>query len=316
MPLISVVLPTFNSIATIERAIGSVRAQIFADWELIVVDDASTDGTADFVSSRYGHDVRIRTLTQPSNGGPAQARNVALDHAIGEWITLLDSDDAWSPDRLAMLYANCEGCDFIADSIMTYDGISGIVTDPLFEDFDAPALTLSDLLRGYVGEHRVDAGHLRPMMRAQFLNDASLRYDPALRHGEDFVFYCEALCRKARFCLLNYHGYLYTTKVGRHSNRITPTARPTPDPVAISRAIDLLSTKYAASLTSPELEALNRFADGVASSRWTWAFKAARKNGSYLQCLWLLLRHGSVRRELGRSLLSAPKASPALGTAK
>jgi succinoglycan biosynthesis protein ExoO len=316
MPLISVVLPTFNSIETVERAIQSVCAQTFTDWELIVVDDASTDQTAVFVSAHYVHDARIRVLALRTNSGPAEARNVALDHATGEWIALLDSDDAWSPDRLATLYAKCEGCEFIADNIMTYDAFAKVETEPLFEDFDAPALLLSDLLRGSVGKHRVDAGHLRPMMRAQFLNDAKLRYDPALRHGEDFVFYCEALCRNARFRLLNYHGYLYTTKVGRHSNRITPAARSTPDPIAISRAIELLSNKYAASLTSPEREALDRFADGVASSRWTWAFKAGRKNGNYLQCLWLFLRHSSVRREFRRSLLSDPKASPTLGTAE
>jgi succinoglycan biosynthesis protein ExoO len=316
MARISIVLPTFNSIETIERAIGSVYAQTFTDWELIVVDDASTDNTVDYVSTQYGSDARIRILTQRTNGGPAEARNIALDHATGAWITLLDSDDAWSPHRLATLYASCEGCDFIADNIMTYDVFAKAETGPLFEDFDAEALTLVDLLRGSVGTHQVDGGYLKPMMRATFLHESRLRYNSTLRHGEDFVFYCEALCRNARFCLMNHHCYLYSTKVGRRSNRSTPTARPTPDPLALSRAIKLLRDKYSESLDPSQLESLDRFVNGLAECRWPWAFKAARKNRNYLLCLWLFACHRSVRHEVMTSLQSETGAMRALSRAK
>ena len=95
-PAISIILPTFNRRDTLGRAIDSIRQQSFADWELIVVDDGSTDGTAE---SLAGIDPRVRVVRQENQGCYA-ARNAGIGLARGRLITFMDSDDAWLPHHL------------------------------------------------------------------------------------------------------------------------------------------------------------------------------------------------------------------------
>lgn len=92
------VLPTFNRAGTIARAIASVLDQSFADLELIVVDDASTDGT-DAVVATF-EDRRLRYVRLPANKGVAHARNVGVSQALGTWLAFQDSDDEWLPTKL------------------------------------------------------------------------------------------------------------------------------------------------------------------------------------------------------------------------
>jgi glycosyltransferase involved in cell wall biosynthesis len=98
---VSIILPTFNRGDTIGRAIESIRRQTFEDWELIVVDDGSTDGTAEALA---GLDPRIRVLRQ-ENQGCYVARNTGLHAATGRFITFMDSDDEWRPHFLELTVA-------------------------------------------------------------------------------------------------------------------------------------------------------------------------------------------------------------------
>ncbi len=98
-PTVSIVTPAHNSAAYIGETLASARAQTFTSFELIVVDDASTDGTADVVRAAAAGDERVTVVTIP-HGGTAAARNAALARARGEFIALLDSDDVWMPDYL------------------------------------------------------------------------------------------------------------------------------------------------------------------------------------------------------------------------
>jgi glycosyltransferase involved in cell wall biosynthesis len=97
LPLVSVVVPTFNRAGQIGAAVDSVLAQTYPHWELIVVDDGSQDETP-LILSAYGE--RIRTIRQ-ANRGVSAARNRGILAAAGEFIALLDSDDLWLPDKLA-----------------------------------------------------------------------------------------------------------------------------------------------------------------------------------------------------------------------
>ena len=98
-PAVSIILPTYNRVDTLERAVRSVKAQTFGDWELIVVDDGSQDGSDALIEKIARDDPRIRLLRQ-ANAGVAAARNTGLSAARGGWITFLDSDDAWLPHFL------------------------------------------------------------------------------------------------------------------------------------------------------------------------------------------------------------------------
>jgi glycosyltransferase involved in cell wall biosynthesis len=92
-----VIVPAYNASTTVGQAVDSVLAQTFGDLELIVIDDGSTDPTAEIVRSR--RDQRIRCITI-GNGGVAGARNLGLDLASGDFVAFLDADDAWLPVKL------------------------------------------------------------------------------------------------------------------------------------------------------------------------------------------------------------------------
>ncbi|MFO1418578.1 MAG: glycosyltransferase family A protein [Methylotetracoccus sp.] len=106
MPSVSVVIPSYNRAALLREAIASVLAQTFADIEIIVVDDGSTDGTGDVVAE-FSRDSRIRYIAQ-MNAGVSAARNTGIDAATGALVAFLDSDDLWVPDHLARLVAALE----------------------------------------------------------------------------------------------------------------------------------------------------------------------------------------------------------------
>lgn len=97
--LVSIILPTYNRAGTIERAMESVINQTFGNWELIIVDDGSTDDTEEVVS-RY-QDVRIRYLKQLKNSGANHARNIGIASAKGSYIAFIDSDNTWNEEKLS-----------------------------------------------------------------------------------------------------------------------------------------------------------------------------------------------------------------------
>jgi glycosyltransferase involved in cell wall biosynthesis len=104
-PLVSVYLPTHNRAALLHGAIASVLAQQYRNLELIVVDDASTDGTAAVLAAAAAADPRVRALQRDHAGGPAAARNLAIRAARGDFITGLDDDDRMLPGRVGTLLA-------------------------------------------------------------------------------------------------------------------------------------------------------------------------------------------------------------------
>lgn len=97
---VTVIMPAFDAVATVEGAIDSVRAQTYRDWELVVVDDGSRDGTHDAVRRAVGDDPRMTVLRHGTNRGAAAARNTALAAARGRRIAYLDADDLWLPEKM------------------------------------------------------------------------------------------------------------------------------------------------------------------------------------------------------------------------
>jgi teichuronic acid biosynthesis glycosyltransferase TuaG len=97
-PTVSIILPVYNGERFIAAAIESVRQQSLADWELLIVDDGSTDGTAALVQAQAA-DPRLTIIQQP-NQGPAPARNRAIARATAPYVAFLDADDVWFPGYL------------------------------------------------------------------------------------------------------------------------------------------------------------------------------------------------------------------------
>lgn len=98
--LVSIITPCHNSSGFISQAIDSVLAQTYENWEMLIVDDGSTDSTVHIVEDYLKKDSRIRLIRLGKNCGPAVARNRAIEEARGRYIAFLDSDDIWLPEKL------------------------------------------------------------------------------------------------------------------------------------------------------------------------------------------------------------------------
>ena len=99
-PAVSIIMPAYNSQEFIERAISSVSGQSFSGWELIIIDDASSDSSLDIIDKWTVSDERVHLIRLKDNSGAAVARNVGIEAANGRYIAFLDSDDSWFPNKL------------------------------------------------------------------------------------------------------------------------------------------------------------------------------------------------------------------------
>ena len=100
-PVVTVIMPSYNAERFIGEAIDSVIGQTVEDWELIVIDDGSTDRTLELLEEYRCRDERIRLVSQETNRGPAHARNVGLSQARGAFVAFIDSDDVWHAQKTA-----------------------------------------------------------------------------------------------------------------------------------------------------------------------------------------------------------------------
>jgi len=106
-PFFTVIIPTYNRIGILYKALDSVISQTFTDFELIIVDNGSTDSTGNWLRSNY-KDQRIRYIYQEGTGSPAGPRNKGISSANGQWICFLDSDDLWDFNKLEIVKERIE----------------------------------------------------------------------------------------------------------------------------------------------------------------------------------------------------------------
>jgi glycosyltransferase involved in cell wall biosynthesis len=136
MPLVSIITPVYNAARWLPETFATVRAQTFTDWEQILVDDGSTDGSLAIVEVEAAEDPRLRSLRTSGREGPSAARNLALEAARGRFIAFLDADDLWHPEKLARAvdWMTTHGYGFIYHDYrhMSHDGahVGALITGP------------------------------------------------------------------------------------------------------------------------------------------------------------------------------------------
>lgn len=179
-PLVSVVMPSYNSEKYISEAIQSVIAQTYENWELLIIDDGSTDSTANIVKQFSDVDSRITLYSNSKNIGVALTRNKGMDLAKGSWIALLDSDDVWHKDKLEKQLELAQHGDILYCSyaLMDEDG-------RYLSDFLVPEMTSYDAM---LRESVLSCSTV--LLRRQILDGH--RFSAAYYH-EDYVFWLELL---------------------------------------------------------------------------------------------------------------------------
>jgi glycosyltransferase involved in cell wall biosynthesis len=219
---VSVIMPAYNAEQTVSRAIESALAQTEPRCEVLVIDDASSDATADIVARIADQDRRVHLLRNTTNRGPAGSRNDGLAVARGDWIALLDADDTFAPHRVATLIALGElhNADIVADNLLLCPDDNPKQCKPMLPAHTLPAgrwLTAAAFIAGNVGSRwspRVSYGFLQPIIRRDFLQSRGLCYDERNRFGEDFLLYVACLLRGARWWLTPEAMYHYSVRLG------------------------------------------------------------------------------------------------------
>ena len=183
MPEITVAMPAYNAASSLRESVDSVLSQTFGDFELLVIDDGSTDGTA-ALAANMG-DTRIRVECLPANRGRSVARNMALAKARGRYLAWMDADDVALPHRLAAQHAFLESNHdiHICGASVQYFGRSDALETFPAETDGARAATLFG----------VPVPNCCVMMRLDAIRACRLRYDPTLERAEDFAFWGDAL---------------------------------------------------------------------------------------------------------------------------
>lgn len=228
-PEISVVIPAYNSEAYIAQALESVLSQTYRNFEVILIDDASTDSTVRI--ARSFHDQRVKIISNQQNRGVSYSRNCGIQLARGTWIALLDSDDWYAPERLEVLLsvAKQENADLIADDLNLIRDRDSQPWSTLLQEnqlprssvtaIDALDFAIADRPNSINKKRNWSFGYTKPLMKREFLLDRNIEYDEAIDVGEDFVLYLECLRQQAKFVLLPQAYYFYRTRITSLSTR-------------------------------------------------------------------------------------------------
>ena len=224
--MISVVIPVYNGARYLHRCLNSVLASSYRDFELILVNDGSTDGTLQICQEYAARDRRIRLISQ-ENAGVSAARNRGLTACRGEWVVFVDADDLISPDFLGLI-AREEGQDLLLfDFACTVEELTATKPIPAVRHFgreDVPELLRALIVRLPL----VEGGNLNfaspwaKAYRRTLLDRCGIQFSPELFYGEDRLFNAEFLICADRCTYIPTLVYCYSFHPDSSSHRFNP----------------------------------------------------------------------------------------------
>jgi glycosyltransferase involved in cell wall biosynthesis len=275
MPQVTVVVPAYNAEATLAETLESLLAQTFKDFEAIVVDDGSVDGTVG-VAQSFG-DPRLRTVSIP-NGGVSRARNRAITQAQGEFVAFLDADDLWDSRKLEL---QTGALSERGDAGWSVTG--GVRIDAASREIGTlPLLHADDVCRALL-LHSMTVGHLSSGMARKSLLDAVGGFDESLSQCADWDLWLR-MSVAAPLVIVDQKLLRYRTTPGNMSSNIGLLEHDT---------FAVLDKFFA----SPESSAYRDIRNRVYGTHWTICA------GSYL--------HARAYRDSVRALLSGFRVAPA-----
>lgn len=260
MPKISVIIPAYNVQTCLKRAVGSVLAQTFQDFEILIVDDASRDETLMLAHALAGEDARIRVFSQTPNQGPSAARNRGFREANGEWLAILDADDAFHPWRLQELLGLAEesNADIVVDDLHFYDVGRDRLLHTAFAWSKKRQMTDIEFLSTEWTWRESSLQTMKPMWNTAFMRKYGIQYPVEYRYGEDFFILAEAFIFGAVTYVLPRAGYIYTTGVGLLSGQANTASATKRDPMQIRTMLTDLLERHAGRLSARQLAALRK----------------------------------------------------------
>lgn len=218
--MVSIITPTYNADQYISKCLESIINQTYQNFELIIINDGSSDNTKQIIEEfkKEHENYRIIIINQENKGNPT-AVNRGIDQASGEFLTFIDSDDYVEPDHLEVLVKNIEGVDFC-------------MARPIRERFDKPATIKPKKYRRYVYNRRDTilrsiannpfGGYPWKLLRRELIGD--LRFDPKISFASDLLFALQYINNGHKFASINKKTYHYIVHPGSISHgQLTPS---------------------------------------------------------------------------------------------
>jgi succinoglycan biosynthesis protein ExoO len=298
----SVIIPAYNVSSMIGRAIRSAAAQTLPPFEILVIDDCSTDHTVEVVKALGREIPSLRLLSTPANGGPSAARNAGLREAKADWIALLDADDAWKPGRLERLseVASATSADFVADNLVMWDPVAQAQFKPTYFELPEPRkqITLVDMFRADDNFNFSKASFtlMKPIFRRKFLAEHKLEYNESMKVGEDFNFYVEGLFNGAKLILIDEAYYIYSMP-SSPSGR-SPHSRSIQDISKLPDLSDLMTQKYGDRIDATLRRAMDDFRKTFTLLHQSNVARTYRRSGQYAQYITYLAARPELTRRL------------------
>ena len=211
-PKISVIVPVYNAEKWLRRCVDSILVQIFTDFELLLIDDGSTDGSGAICDEYAMLDSRVRVFHKP-NGGVSSARNFGLDNAKGEWISFVDSDDSIYTESLEILLKNSNS-DFVVGLI---HHINDKLNLPRAIKYNFPKLVFDLADKNKKNFFRLEEELIRvnifnplaKLYRTNIIQSECIRFNNQLYFGEDSDFVIRYMTKCQKICVINVEVYEY-----------------------------------------------------------------------------------------------------------
>ena len=201
--MVSIVIPIFNSAPYLSGCLASVSKQTIGDWEAILIDDASTDESAQIAASYCKQDQRFCLLQQPHNMGQSAARNLGMQHAKGEYLLFLDSDDRLSPDYIEQMLSHIGDADLLQTGYKRVS-LDGTITEEKCPSWPRRYVLTSPCMRLY---------------RTTWLREKGILFEEGMIY-EDVLFSARIWKAKPKIRVHQYTGYLYL--INPHSTTSEP----------------------------------------------------------------------------------------------
>ena len=197
MCIVSIIVPVYNTDKYLSPCIESILGQIFSDFELLLINDGSTDNSGKICDEYAEKDSRIRVFHK-ENGGVSSARNIGLDNAKGEWVYFVDSDDELLPGGLKLLTNGISGdCDLVLGGYNIYNDAGGLVTT--FPEGERLILPKEKSLTTIYQFHSDSYPYLGYMclhlFRSEIIYEKGIRFDTDITIKEDTLFTVKYICR-------------------------------------------------------------------------------------------------------------------------